>query len=139
MKDDLYYLNQALEQTGGADLLGNLIGLTSSFLPTIAVLWIFYVFTGLITEIISNNASVVIMVPVAIEAASKIGANPFAFVLAVTFAASTAFLGPLGYQTNLFVYGPGGYKFTDYFRVGAPLQLILSIITVLGIAFFWTL
>ena len=55
------------------------------------------------------------------------------------FAASTAFLGPIGYQTNLFVYGPGGYKFTDYFRVGAPLQILLSTVTVLGIAAFWGL
>lgn len=68
-----------------------------------------------------------------------IGANAFAFVLAVTFAASTAFLDPVGYQTNLFVYGPGGHKFTDFFRIGAPLQLLLSAVSVLGIAFFWSL
>lgn len=86
---------------------------------------------------ISNNASVVVMIPIAISTAQQIGANPFAFVLAVTFATSTAFLGPIGYQTNLFVYGPGGYKVTDYFRIGAPLQLILSVITVGGIVLFW--
>jgi di/tricarboxylate transporter len=63
--------------------------------------------------------------------------SAFAFVLAVTFAASTAFMTPVGYQTNLFVYGPGGYRFTDYFRAGAPLQLLLSVVTVVGIAFFW--
>ncbi len=79
------------------------------------------------------------MLPVAVQTADQIGANPFAFVLAVTFAASTAFLTPVGYQTNLFVYGPGGYKFTDFVRVGAPLQLLLSIVTVLGINFFWGL
>jgi di/tricarboxylate transporter len=101
------------------------------------VLWLFYVVTGLITEVISNNASVVLMVPVAAAAAAGIGANPLAFVFAVMFAASTTFLGPIGYQTNLFVYGPGGYRFSDYFRVGAPLQLLLSVVTVLGIAFFW--
>jgi di/tricarboxylate transporter len=79
------------------------------------------------------------MLPVAVETATQIGANPFAFVLAVTFAASTAFLTPVGYQTNLFVYGPGGYKFMDFVRVGAPLQLLLSVVTVFGIAFFWGL
>jgi di/tricarboxylate transporter len=130
-------LGIALEQTGAAKLLGNLVAASAEFLPVILVLWLFYIATGLITEIISNNASVVLMIPVAAAAASTIGANPFAFVLAVTFAASTAFLGPVGYQTNLFVYGPGGYKFIDYFRVGAPLQLLLSTVTVLGIAFFW--
>jgi len=132
-------LGIALEQTGAAMLLGNLVATSAEFLPVLGVLWLFYIATGLITEVISNNASVVLMIPVAAAAATAIGANPFAFVLAVTFAASTAFLGPVGYQTNLFVYGPGGYKFTDYFRVGAPLQLILSTVTVLGIAFFWGL
>ncbi|WP_266083025.1 SLC13 family permease [Haladaptatus caseinilyticus] len=130
-------LGVALEQTGAANLLGSLVAATAGFLPLIGVLWVFYIATGLITSIISNNASVVLMIPVAIEAARDIGGNPFAFVLAVTFAASTAFITPVGYQTNLFVYGPGGYKFTDFARVGAPLQLLLSVVTVLGIALFW--
>ncbi|RQG97513.1 SLC13 family permease [Natrarchaeobius oligotrophus] len=130
-------LGIALEQSGGASYLAWLVVSTAGFLPTIVVLWLFYIATGLITEMISNNASVVLLIPVAAAAAAGIGANPFAFVMAVTFAASTAFLGPIGYQTNLFVYGPGGYRFTDYFRVGAPLQFVLSIVTVLGIAFFW--
>ena len=130
-------LGVALEQTGAANLLGSLVAATANFLPLIGVLWVFYIATGIITSIISNNASVVLMIPVAVEAARDIGGNPFAFILAVTFAASTAFITPVGYQTNLFVYGPGGYKFTDYTRVGAPLQLLLSIVTILGIAFFW--
>jgi di/tricarboxylate transporter len=79
------------------------------------------------------------MLPVAVEAATRIGADPFSFVIAVTFAASTAFLTPVGYQTNLFVYGPGGYKFIDYVRVGAPLQLFLSVVTVAGIVVLWGL
>jgi di/tricarboxylate transporter len=99
--------------------------------------------TGLVQRvgqrIVSNNASVVLMVPVAAEAAVQVGASPFAFVLAVAFAASTAFLTPVGYQTNFFVYGSGGYRFTDYFRVGAPLQLLLSVVTTLGIAALWGL
>ncbi|WP_442908182.1 SLC13 family permease [Halobacterium sp. KA-6] len=132
-------LGIALEQTGGAELLGALVAATGEFLPAIGVLWVFYVSTSLITGVISNNASVVLMIPVAVEAALEVGANPFAFVLAVTFAASTAFMTPVGYQTNLFVYGPGGYKFGDYVRVGMPLQLLLSVVTVAGISFFWTL
>ncbi|RJT07070.1 SLC13 family permease [Halococcus sp. IIIV-5B] len=130
-------LGVALQQTGAAMFLGRVVAASADFLPVLLVLWLFYIATGLITEVISNNASVVLMIPVAAAAATAIDANPFAFVLAVTFAASTAFLGPIGYQTNLFVYGPGGYKFSDYFRIGAPLQILLSITTVLGIAFFW--
>ena len=130
-------LGIALEQTGAAELLGSLVAATGTILPAVGVLWVFYVFTGLITGVISNNASVVLMIPVAVEAAIDIGANPFAFVLAVTFAASTAFMTPVGYQTNLFVYGPGGYTFGDYARIGVPLQLLLSFVTVAGIVFFW--
>ena len=130
-------LGIALEASGGAAYLAWLVVQSAGFLPTIVVLWLFYILTGLLTEVISNNASVVLLLPVAAAAATGIGANPFAFVLAVTFAASTAFLGPIGYQTNLFVYGPGGYRFSDYARIGAPLQLVLSIVTVLGIAVFW--
>lgn len=130
-------LGMALEKVGVPGLVGNIVASTNQVLPVVGVLWVFYIFTGLLTEMISNNASVVVMIPIAISTAQQIGANPFAFVLAVTFAASTAFLGPIGYQTNLFVYGPGGYKVTDYFRIGAPLQLILSVITVGGIALFW--
>jgi di/tricarboxylate transporter len=100
---------------------------------------VFYLATGLLTGVISNNASVVLMLPVAVEAANGIGADPFPFVLAVTFAASTAFMTPVGYQTNLFVYGPGGYRFTDFLRIGAPLQLLLSVVTVLGVVAFWGL
>ncbi len=130
-------LGLALQQTGAAELLGNLVASTGTFLPAIGVLWVFYVATGLLTSVISNNASVVLMIPVAASAAQSIGANAFAFVLAVTFAASTAFMTPVGYQTNLFVYGPGGYTFSDFLRVGAPLQMLLSVVTVLGISYFW--
>jgi di/tricarboxylate transporter len=132
-------LGIALEQTGAAALLGGIVASVADVLPVVLVLWVFYIATGLITEVISNNASVVLMIPVAAASATAIGADPFSFVLAVTFAASTSFLGPVGYQTNLFVYGPGGYRFTDYVRVGAPLQLLLSVVTVLGIVAIWGL
>nr|WP_276275036.1 SLC13 family permease [Haladaptatus sp. QDMS2] len=130
-------LGIALQQTGAAALLGSAVASTAAFLPAIGVLWVLYIATGLLTSVISNNASVVLMIPVAATAAQSIGANAFAFVLGVTFAASTAFMTPVGYQTNLFVYGPGGYRFSDFIRVGAPLQLLLSVVTVVGIAFFW--
>lgn len=130
-------LGVAMEKTGAAGFIANGLIKLSSGLPNIVMLGVFYLFTALLTNILSNNASVILMIPVAIDAAQQMGANPFAFVLAVTFAASTAFLTPIGYQTNLMVYGPGGYKFSDYFRVGAPLQIILAFVTPIFINLIW--
>ena len=130
-------LGIALERTGGADFVAELIVGTSGSLPLLGVLGLMYLVTALLTNVISNNASVVLMIPVAFETARQVGGDPFAFVLAVTFAASTAFMTPVGYQTNLFVYGPGGYRFTDYVKVGTPLQLLFAVVTTLGIAFIY--
>ena len=132
-------LGMALERSGGAAYLAyHLAGLAGAVSPFVLLL-LFYVFTSLITQVISNNASVILMIPVAVDAAALTGSNPFAFVMAVTFAASTALLTPVGYQTNLMVYGPGGYRFTDFFRVGAPLQVLLVFVTCGGIALIWGL
>jgi di/tricarboxylate transporter len=127
-------LGIAMEQTGGADFIAELVVGSAGSLPLLAVVGLLYLVTALLTNVISNNASVVLMVPVAFESALQVGGDPFAFVLAVTFAASTAFMTPVGYQTNLFVYGPGGYRFTDYVKVGTPLQLVFAVVTTLGIA-----
>ncbi|MUW14345.1 sodium-coupled transporter [Halorubrum sp. CBA1125] len=130
-------LGIAMEESGAAAFLGERIVGLGGLLSPLILLGAFYLFTALLTNLISNNASVVLMIPVAIDAATAVGANPFSFVLAVTFAASTAFMTPVGYQTNLMVYGPGGYRFSDFVRVGLPLQLLLTVVTPLGIAFFW--
>jgi di/tricarboxylate transporter len=130
-------LGIALQTSGAAELLAELVVDASSFLPPLAVLAVFYIVTALLTNVVSNNASVVLMIPVAIETAITLGTSPLAFAMSVTFAASTAFMTPVGYQTNLFVYGPGGYKFTDYVRVGGPLQLVFAIVTPLGVQFFF--
>ncbi|WP_302082843.1 SLC13 family permease [Salinibaculum rarum] len=130
-------LGIALEETGGATLLADLVVGSATLLPPLGVLALVYVVTALLTNVISNNASVVLMIPVAYETAVQLSAPRISFVLAVTFAASTAFMTPVGYQTNLFVYGPGGYRFTDYLRVGGPLQLVFAVVTTLGIAVIW--
>ncbi|WP_254824769.1 SLC13 family permease [Haloglomus halophilum] len=128
-------LGLAMEETGGADFIAEGIVMAAGSLPLVAVLGLMYVVTATLTNIISNNAAVVLMIPVAFEAALQIQPSAaYAFVLAVTFAASTAFMTPVGYQTNLFVYGPGGYRFTDYLRVGTPLQILLAIVTTAGIS-----
>jgi di/tricarboxylate transporter len=79
------------------------------------------------------------MIPVAVDAATQVGANEFAFLLGVTFAAATSFMTPVGYQTNLMVYGPGGYRFSDFVRVGAPLQILLAFVTTAGITLIWSI
>jgi di/tricarboxylate transporter len=131
-------LGLAMEETGTAGLVAEeLVGL-SAVVPPIVLVGLFYVVTALLTNVISNNATVVLMIPVAFRAAQAIpGTNTRAFLFAVTFAASTAFMTPVGYQTNLFVYGPGGYRFTDYLRVGAPLQALFAVVTTVGIYFIW--
>ncbi|MFW5938475.1 MAG: anion permease, partial [Halanaeroarchaeum sp.] len=106
-------------------------------LPDVGVLLLFYLLTGLLASLVTPIASLVLLLPIAVDAAVRIGANEFAFLLGVMFAASTAFMTPVGYQTNLMVYSPGGYRFTDYVRVGAPLQLLLAFVTTGAIAVFW--
>jgi di/tricarboxylate transporter len=130
-------LGMAMERSGTAAYLAGLITDLSGALPAVALLFVFYVVTSLVTQVISNNASVILMIPMAVQAAELSGADPFSFVLAVTFAASCALLTPIGYQTNLMVYGPGGYRFTDFLRMGAPLQLLLAIVTCGGIWLIW--
>ena len=130
-------LGIALEKTGGAQLLADLAVRSANYLPSIAVLWIFYFFAMLLTEFISNNATVVLLVPVGVATAQTLGLDPKAILFVIMFAASASFSTPLGYQTNTMVYGPGGYKFLDFTRVGGPLNLLLWLLTPLYIYWLW--
>jgi di/tricarboxylate transporter len=132
-------LGLAMEATGGAALIAEGLVAIEAFLPLFAVLFLFYVLTGLLSNVITPVATVVLMIPVAVDAAGRMGADPFSFLLAVMFAAATSFMTPVGYQTNLMVYGPGGYRFTDFVKVGGPLQLLLAVVTTAGIALIWGL
>ena len=93
------------------------------------VLTFFYLITSFLTEILSNNAAVVLMIPIAVQVGKTLSLSPTALMFTVTFAASNSYLTPIGYQTNTMVYAPGGYKFLDFTRVGLFLNLILTIIT----------
>ncbi len=132
-------LGLALEKTGGAQWLANLTAQSAYYLSPLAMMTVFYIMTMLLTGLISNNAAVVVMVPVGVAAAESLGLNPRAFILAIMFAASTSFFTPVGYQTNAMIYGPGGYKFLDFTRIGAPLNLILAVVTPIYIHFMWGL
>ena len=102
-----------------------------------AVLAAIYFVTMLFTELMSNNAAAVLVFPIAWQTAADLGVNPLPFVMAVTVAASCGFATPMGYQTNLMIYGPGGYKFSDYLRFGGPLNLLVMAITVLLAPLIW--
>ncbi|ADQ68324.1 di-/tricarboxylate transporter [Halogeometricum borinquense DSM 11551] len=132
-------LGIALRETGAAALVADAVSGVAVGLPPLVVLVLFYLLTGAFANVITPVASVVLFLPIAASTASSIGADPFSFVLGVTFAATTAFMTPVGYQTNLMVYGPGGYTFSDYVRVGAPLQLLLAVVTSVAIALYWGL
>jgi di/tricarboxylate transporter len=96
-----------------------------------------YLTTMILTEMVSNAATAVIMTPIAISAASQMNLDPRPFIFAVCYAASASFITPIGYQTNLMVYGPGGYKFSDYVKVGLPLSIMLWIVATLVIPILW--
>jgi di/tricarboxylate transporter len=122
-------LGTAMKNSGTTEwIAGGLVGLGGN-LSGYWVLTFFYLITSFLTEILSNSAAVVVMIPVAVEVAKTLSLEPLSFIYAVTFAASNSYLTPIGYQTNTMVYGPGGYKFLDFTRVGLPLNLILTILT----------
>jgi len=129
-------LGIAMQESGAADLIaGSLVGVSES-LPPFILLCIMYLVTTLLTEVISNNAAVVLLVPISISIASKLGLNPLSLTLIVMFAASTSLLSPVGYQTNTMVYGAGNYKFTDFIKVGLLLNILLLFTTSFGVYYF---
>ncbi|MFW6437285.1 MAG: SLC13 family permease [Halococcoides sp.] len=130
-------LGLAMETTGGAAVLAAGLDAAGGVLPLLAVALVLSLVTGLFANVITPVATVVLMIPVAVEAAGPLGADPFALLLVVMFASATSFMTPVGYQTNLMVYGPGGYRFTDFLRVGGPLQILLAVVTTVGIAIGW--
>ena len=132
-------LGIAMEKSGAAKLVADSIVSASGFLSPIMILGLFYLITTLLTTVISNNASVILLIPVALSVADNLGLNSMAFVLAVMFASSISFLSPVGYQTNTMVFGAGNYKFFDFFRVGAPLNIILGLVITILITKFWGL
>lgn len=130
-------MGAALEQTGAAELIAEqIIRLFGGFGP-LAVMLGLTTATIILTAIISNAAATVLMVPIAIDAAQRLGVSPHAFVMAAAIAASMAFLSPVGHQVNVLVFGPGGYRFSDYPRVGLGLSVLILIMVVVFLPVFW--
>jgi di/tricarboxylate transporter len=130
-------LGKAIEKSGMAQAIADMIVHTTGVWGPVAVLAAVYLMTMIFTEMISNNAAAVLMFPFALAVATELGVSPRPFAVAIMFGASLAFATPIGYQTNLMVYGPGGYKFSDFTRIGLPLNIILWIIAVLLIPVLW--
>ena len=129
----------ALESSGAVSLIVEAIAPFISGLPPFLIVWAIYLLTSVLTELVSNNAVAVVVTPIAIGLATAIGIDPRPLVVAVMVAASASFATPVGYQTNMLVYGPGGYRFTDFMRVGIPLNLSIGLIASALIPLLWPL
>ncbi len=132
-------VGQGLEHSGAVEMI---VGAVEPWLATLSpflLILCVYVIGLLLTEFLSNNAVAVVYTPVAIELARTLGHDPRPFVVAVMFSATLAFATPIGYQTNMMVYGPGGYRFTDYMRVGIPLNILTCLIAAALIPVLWPL
>ena len=132
-------LGLAMELTGTARLLADVIlGVFGPF-GALATLAGIYLLAALITQPMSNAAAIVLIVPIALDTAAGMGANYKTFTMAVVIGAATSFLSPVGHKANVLVFGPGGYKFTDYARVGAILTVLLLIVSMIFLPIFWPL
>ena len=129
----------ALQASGAVELIVNMLVPLLSQMPPILMIWMLYLITSVLTELVSNNAVAVVITPIAIALAQALGVDPRPLVVAVMVAASASFATPIGYQTNMMVYGPGGYRFTDFMRVGIPLNLSIGLISSVMIPLIWPL
>lgn len=137
-------LGVALEATGTAGFIaGNLAALATDFVPHVwkplLLLAVIFLLTSAVTEMLSNNATVVLMMPIALGLAAELGLDPRPFAIAITIAASASFATPIGYQTNTYVYSAGGYRFADFLRLGLPLNIVYFVGAMVVIPLVWPL
>ncbi|WP_417249989.1 SLC13 family permease [Celeribacter sp.] len=132
-------IGAALEASGAVQMVVDLLAPFLIGLPVFFAIWAVYLLTSLLTELVSNNAVAVVVTPIAIGLAQTMGLDPRGFVVAVMVAASASFATPIGYQTNTMVYSPGGYKFTDYMKVGIPLNISIGLLSSWLIPILWPL
>jgi len=133
-----FALGNALEKTGAAAYLGRGI-VAAAGNDAWLLLALTYLSVMVLTELITNNAAAMLMLPVVLAMTSAAGLNDVPYVMAVMMAASASFATPIGYQCNLMVYGPGGYRFSDFLRIGVPMNLLMALVTIACIPFIWPL
>jgi di/tricarboxylate transporter len=132
-------IGAALQASGAVSLIVEAVAPGLAMLPPFLIIWAVYLLTSVLTEMVSNNAVAVVVTPIAIGLAIELGYDPRPLVVAVMVAASASFATPIGYQTNTLVYGPGGYKFSDFLRVGIPLNLSFGLLASFVIPYIWPL
>ncbi len=133
-----FALGNALEKTGAAEYLGNGI-VAAAGNDAWLLLALSYLSVMVLTELITNNAAAMLMLPVVLAITEAAGLNEVPYVMTVMMAASASFATPIGYQCNLMVYGPGGYRFSDFLRIGIPMNLLMAVVTIVCIPFIWPL
>jgi di/tricarboxylate transporter len=129
----------ALDESGAVQMIVDALVPGLGTMPPWITLFCVYMLTTVLTEVVTNNAVAVVMTPIAIALGHGLGIDPRPLVIAVMVGASAAFATPIGYQTNTLVYGPGGYRFTDFMRIGIPMNLMFGVSTCLLIPLFWPL
>lgn len=129
-------IGAALDHSGAARAVADTLLRVGGGHP-LAALAVIYLTTTLFTELITNNAAAVLVFPIAMETASRLDVSPLPFIFCIMVGASASFATPIGYQTNLMVYGPGGYRYTDYLRIGLPLNLLIGVVCLLLAPWLW--
>ncbi|WP_421701684.1 SLC13 family permease [Aliiroseovarius sp.] len=132
-------IGAALEASGAVKLIAEGLAPVLGRLPPFLIVWAIYLLTSVLTELVSNNAVAVVVTPIAIGLAQALGIDARPLVVAVMVAASASFATPIGYQTNMLVYGPGGYRFTDFMKIGIPLNLSVGLLASALIPLIWPL
>jgi di/tricarboxylate transporter len=132
-------LGMAMEATGTAEYLADIMVDLLGDYGAIALLGGIYLLAALITQAMSNAAAIVLIVPIALDTAQGMGANHITFTMAVVIGAATSFLSPVGHKANVLVFGPGGYRFFDYARVGGILTVALLIVSMIFLPILWPL
>jgi di/tricarboxylate transporter len=132
-------VGKGLEESGAVELIVNGVAPWMAGWPAVLTIFAIYALCSLLTELLSNNAVAVVVTPVAIGLAQTLGLDPRPVLIAVMMGASFGFATPIGYQCNLLVYGPGGYKFSDFLKIGIPLNILAGVVASLVIPLIWSL